>query len=76
MPEEHTEILGWRRIDLGGVMQERTYKGERGDLHAAAWGDASAYHFINGGYDSRCGWCWLNAPHTEDAHTASIGAHS
>lgn len=37
--------------------------------------DTSGYHATYPtGYDPKCGWCWLGAPHSNDAHAARIAA--
>lgn len=74
-------IVGWHRLAGGGVMQERIIDREgaqpfRDDLHAARWGDSTPVHrTYPTGYDPRCGWCYLNTGHTEDAHAASLIAY-
>ncbi|WP_280454800.1 hypothetical protein [Nocardia brasiliensis] len=40
--------------------------------HTAGRTDISDQHSSGSGYDSKCGWCYLNAPHTHDAHTTSV----
>lgn len=48
-------------------------------LHAASLDDRSGPHPIHmgpGGYDHRCSWCWLGAPHTELAHEQSVATVS
>lgn len=39
--------------------------------HAASMTDVSG---PAPGYHERCGWCYLGAPHTADAHAATLGA--
>ena len=34
--------------------------------------DESPHHFTGRAYDERCGWCYLGASHTEDAHKAKV----
>ena len=33
--------------------------------------DESPQHL--GEYEPKCGWCWLNASHTEAAHAEAVG---
>jgi hypothetical protein len=69
-----TEILGYDRIDRDGVSRRervsfsdgRSHVGHR---HAASMTDVSG---PAPGYHERCGWCYLNAPHTADAHAAKM----
>lgn len=66
----------FRRLDLGGIARD-DYDTDRGRLvqtvHAARIGDTSPTHSTYPtGYDSACGWCWLGAGHTVDAHTAQL----
>jgi len=72
------EVRGFYRMDLGGWGRRETYKGDDGEV------SYEMTHALNGedmtppkktyptGYDSRCGWCYLNAPHTEAAHDDSV----
>lgn len=58
-----------------GVMQVRTWleDGSTHTFHAASMDDRSDVKATYPrGYDSRCGWCYLNADHTVDAHTKSV----
>lgn len=42
-------------------------------VHLASADDTSAAHRTYPiGYDSDCAWCWLNAPHTDDAHACKV----
>ncbi|WP_069164574.1 hypothetical protein [Nocardia altamirensis] len=41
-------------------------------IHTAGRTDISDEHSSFRAYDSKCGWCYLNAPHTENAHIASV----
>lgn len=56
----------------------RTEPGETSDgspviVFLAAAGDTSPAHMTYPtGYDSRCGWCWLGANHSDAAHAAKI----
>lgn len=47
----------------------------RDSFHAASLTDTSSPWDCSGsgtGYDPACGWCWLGASHTADAHTSSL----
>jgi hypothetical protein len=44
---------------------------ERTAFHAVSLTDTSSEWPVGTGYDSACGWCWLNAPHTADAHSVA-----
>lgn len=65
-----------RRVDNGYVRVvpgEILSGGNGAYLHLAGPDDASGAHATYPrGYDSRCGWCYLGAPHTDDAHTAKV----
>lgn len=74
------EIAGvssrFRRVDRGWVRDEPGYLsgGDRAYTHVVDDRDESPHHHTYPtGYDSRCGWCWLGAPHSEAAHAAKIG---
>jgi hypothetical protein len=44
-----------------------------GWLHLADRDDATPQHMTYpSGYDANCGWCWLNAGHTEAAHESAL----
>lgn len=64
------EILGYERLDREGcARRERVTLGDGSDhigrRHATGPGDVSG---PAQGYSERCGWCYLGAPHTADAH--------
>lgn len=62
-----------RRCGRGYVRQitgDVTSGGHQLAYHLANRDDTSDPHH---GYDPDCGWCWLGAPHTVDAHNARIG---
>ena len=65
-----------RRVERGYVrdIPGETLSGGGGAyLHLAGPDDVSAAHVTYPrGYDSRCGWCYLGAPHTADAHAAKV----
>jgi hypothetical protein len=42
-------------------------------FHAAGREDMSVQHDKSQKYNPACGWCYLNAPHTEAAHAQQIG---
>lgn len=60
------------RIDNGFgrvVHGETTSGGHQLVIHLADAHDTSGPHrTYPTGYDSRCGWCWLGANHSENAH--------
>ena len=59
-------------------MRTNVYQVDRGycsnGLHLADKDDSTEQHLINadGGYNPKCGWCWLNAGHTEAAHALKL----
>jgi hypothetical protein len=54
----------WRRHEADGHV-----------THVASGTDRTPVHFqYPRGYDSRCGWCYLNATHSEQAHRQEVGA--
>ena len=60
----------FRRLERSWVRSEAG-----SSIHVTGPTDTSPYHFqYPSGYDSRCGWCYLNAPHSEAAHLQKIGA--
>lgn len=54
----------YRRLDRGTVRDD-----DHGHVHVTGTDDTSPAHV---GYDADCGWCWLGAPHSADAHTAEV----
>lgn len=65
---------GWVRYPGG-----HTSDGSSLAIHLAARDDTSPAHSTmtygpDRGYDRRCGWCWLGANHSDDAHAAKIEA--
>jgi hypothetical protein len=61
------------RYGYGGALT-RSQDGHLADgtpayLHIASAQDSSE---SNRTYDSRCGWCWLGAPHSTNAHRQKI----
>lgn len=63
---------------MSGVFGE-TYRrsdGGIGRVHRATRDDVSPVHkhWEPGGYNGKCGWCWLGASHSVDAHEAKVGA--
>lgn len=64
------------RLERGWVRRtdEWTTGGYPLSVHLAGCDDTSPVHrTYPTGYDSRCGWCWLNAPHSGDAHAMKVG---
>ena len=63
----------YRRVDRGFVRDEPGYlsNGSPAYVHVAGFGDPSPA--IINAYDPQCGWCWLHAPHAENAHLVEIG---
>ena len=62
------------RCDRGYVRVmhgERLNDGGRCSLHLASQHDESPAQSSRF-YDSRCGWCYLNAPHSSLAHSTSV----
>ena len=52
------------------VPGELTSGGYRLAVHLAGRGDVSPIY--RGSYVPVCGWCWLGAPHSVDAHDVSV----
>jgi hypothetical protein len=66
--------MSYRRVDRGWVRDEPGHLsgGGRAYVHVVDEHDVTPPHEIYlTGYVSGCGWCWLNAPHSEAAHEAS-----
>lgn len=64
-----------RRVDRGWVRDEpgELSGGGAAYLHLADRHDVSPAHVgYPSGYDSRCGWCYLGAPHTVAAHDVKV----
>ena len=65
-----------RRTDYGYVVVRRwepdTAAQSQSDeyFHAVSLTDTSSPWPTSTHYDPDCGWCWLGAPHTADAHSA------
>lgn len=72
-----TEITGFKRTDhgRGGWIRTERWTSKRDGReveeysHVVSENDMSDCH--GGGYDPKCGWCWLGAAHSEAAHEAS-----
>jgi hypothetical protein len=68
----HVECIdrdGYVRVVHGEV----TSGGHQLSIHLAGREDTSEAHRTYPiGYDSRCGWCYLGANHSEDAHQEGI----
>ena len=60
------------RVDRSGWVRWVEGGDHTAYMHAAGEGDTSPEHWIYGGYDDRCGWCYLGAPHTSSAHDRSV----
>ncbi len=68
--EKLTPSADFERLERGWIRREA----DRHPIHVADGADASPVHLTYPrGYDSRCGWCYLNAPHSEAAHAERIG---
>ena len=71
-----TTTAEYRRTDLGGYVR----KGEgRDGMGRPVWEYVTGPEDVSDGhttyptgYDDRCGWCWLGAPHSEDEHVARV----
>ena len=61
------------RVDRSGWVRWVEGGDHAAYMHAAGPDDGTAEHWIYGGYDDRCGWCYLGATHTEAAHDRSVG---
>jgi hypothetical protein len=71
------EIERFDRIDHGWVRWDRwPDDGTIEHLHAAHGNDLSDPWLLSQnnhtGYDARCGWCYLGAPHTINAHNWKV----
>lgn len=73
------EVGPMRQIDLGGWVRDDQWTSRYGNyteasyLHAAGRDDVSNSHSMYPfGYDSRCGWCFLGAGHTDEAHDQKL----
>ncbi len=68
------EVIGFYRTDLGGIVRSEYWRGDDGTTsyehsHAKDKDDMTPPHSPSrDGYNSCCGWCYLNAPHTKAAH--------
>lgn len=66
------------RLGQGGHVVVREWLGaeiERTAFHAVSLTDTSSEWPTWNRYDGACGWCYLGAPHTADAHTVeTVGA--
>lgn len=73
MPQ--TEPFRWSgRIRYSANPEDdRRGDGAVSGTHSTGPTDCSPRHLCGGaGYDSRCGWCWLGASHTEDEHRRGV----
>lgn len=65
-----------RRLRGGGWVRDEPGHLSGGDpayVHLAGPDDTTPGHVTYPtGYDSRCGWCYLGAPHTTAAHAAKL----
>lgn len=72
------EVLRYESGEGAGYIRRERYIPDDGRpavleySHAASRSDVSPRHRIYPDYDHRCGWCWLNATHTQDAHAREI----
>ena len=60
----------YHRIDKAGW--GRTQPDESKTIHCAGPNDESPTVIVHKIYDGECGWCYLNAPHTQDLHDRSV----
>lgn len=61
------------RLDRGYVRVvhgEVTSGGHPLSIHLSGKGDTSPAY--RGPYAGKCGWCWLNANHSEQAHATEV----
>ena len=71
-------ILGYERIDRDGLVRIDeaisidSGKPAKSRIHAATTTDVSPAWT---GYESRCGLCWIGAPHTVDRHRRAPCGH-
>ena len=65
MRRSEVRALEGRRSFVRDVFDDGAWVGT---FHLADRHDQSPAHR---GYESECGWCWLGASHTVDAHNAS-----
>ena len=73
------KIIGYERIERDGVIRRERWTGadgyEANDYsHASSMTDASGPPVSRD--PIRCGWCYLGAPHTADAHAAKLRGSS
>jgi len=60
----------YEKISSSGIIR---YRADIPDdtIHCASLHDVSPLH-LGDKYNPNCGWCWINAPHTEEAHNAKL----
>lgn len=64
------ERIDTHTLDGPKYVRRRTYSDGGADhLHLTGPDDVSHVHL---GYVPACGWCWLGAGHTHDAHHAAL----
>jgi len=64
---------GRRRYNAENPEADRCSDGAIRATHCTGPEDTSPVHSTYPtGYDSRCGWCYLNANHTQDEHRANV----
>ena len=60
-----TNAPTYERLDRSWVRNDAD-----GHTHVTGPDDVSAAHrTYPTGYNAKCGWCWLGAPHSADVHT-------
>ena len=61
-------MVEFRRVERGWCRYD-----EHGHLHVLSRDDHTPeHHMYPSGYDSRCGMCWLGAPHSDALHEDRI----
>ncbi len=73
-------ITGFSTLSFGGSLRSEVYfeaiprdRIRYEHTHAADHNDVTPPHSTySTGYNEKCGWCYLNAPHTEAAHEKSV----
>lgn len=75
------EVLGFKRLEGGGVRRAELYHPNDGSRSVNEWSFAASTADTSPrrstyptGYDSRCGSCYLGFTHTEDLHAERVAA--
>jgi len=60
----------YEKISSRGLIRYQSNKPSN-TIHCANAHDVSPVH-LGDKYNPNCGWCWINAPHTVEAHNVKL----